>query len=54
MATIAVNGVIMTLFLWHMTAYLLAILLLWPLGFGSSGPTARWWRERFVWIGVPA
>jgi hypothetical protein len=24
--TIAVNGVIMTLFLWHMTAYLLAIL----------------------------
>ncbi|MCA1727695.1 MAG: acyltransferase, partial [Actinobacteria bacterium] len=33
-ATIVVNRVIMTLFLWHMTAYLLAILGLWPLGFG--------------------
>ena len=45
--TIAVNGVIMTLFLWHMTAYLLAILLLWPLGFGhQQDSTARWWRER--------
>src|SRR5207247_610316 len=31
-ATIVVNGVIMTLFLWHMTAYLLAVLVLWPLG----------------------
>jgi hypothetical protein len=53
-ATIAVNGVIMTLFLWHMTAYLLAILLLWPLGFGrQTDSTARWWLERPVWIAVP-
>jgi len=53
--TIAVNGVIMTLFLWHMTAYLLAVLLLWPLGLGHQhDSTARWWIERFVWIGVPA
>ncbi len=44
----------MTLFLWHMTAYLVAILLLWPLGFGHEHePTARWWLERFVWIAVP-
>lgn len=51
---IAVNGVIMTLFLWHMTAYLLAILLLWPLGFGhQTDSTARWWGERFVWLIVP-
>ena len=55
MFTIAVNGVIMTLFLWHMTAILLAILLLWPLGFGhQQDSTARWWWERFVWLGVPA
>jgi peptidoglycan/LPS O-acetylase OafA/YrhL len=54
MFTIAVNGVIMTLFLWHMTAYLLAILLLWPLGFGhQTDSTARWWGERFVWLIVP-
>jgi len=53
-ATIAVNGVIMTLFLWHMTAYLLAVLLLWPLGLGQqTDSTAVWWIERIVWIGVP-
>jgi hypothetical protein len=53
-ATIGVNGVIMTLFLWHMTAYLLAILLSWPLGFGrQQDSTLRWWLERPVWIAVP-
>ena len=53
-ATIFTNGVIMTLFLWHMTAYLLAILALWPLGFGhEQDSTARWWLERPVWIVVP-
>jgi peptidoglycan/LPS O-acetylase OafA/YrhL len=53
--TIAVNGVIMTLFLWHMTAYLLAILLLWPLGLGrQQDSTPVWWLERIVWLGVPA
>jgi hypothetical protein len=53
-ATIAVNGVIMTLFLWHMTAYLIAILLLWPLGFGhQTDSTLRWWLERPIWIAVP-
>jgi hypothetical protein len=53
--TIVVNGMIMTLFLWHMTAYLLAILLLWPLGFGHAiDSTARWWIERPLWIAVSA
>jgi fucose 4-O-acetylase-like acetyltransferase len=53
--TIAVNGMVMTLFLWHMTAYLLVILALWPLGFGRQhGGTARWWLERPLWIGAPA
>ena len=52
--TIAGNAWIMTLFLWHMTAYLLAVLLLWPLGFGQEvEPAARWWLERVVWILVP-
>jgi peptidoglycan/LPS O-acetylase OafA/YrhL len=51
--TIVVNQRIMTLFLWHMTAYLIAILALWPLGFGhESEPTARWWAERPLWLGV--
>ena len=53
-AAIAVNGVVMTLFLWHMTAYLLAILALWPLGFGHQHVgNARWWLERPLWIVVP-
>jgi hypothetical protein len=54
-ATILVNGVIMTLFLWHMTAFLLAVLMLWPLGFGREhDSTARWWLERPLWIATPA
>ncbi len=53
--TVAVNARIMTLFLWHMTAYLLAILLLWPIGLGRERtPTISWWWERFVWVGAPA
>jgi hypothetical protein len=54
-ATIFVNSVIMTLFLWHMTAFLLAVLVLWPLGFGQQGDTtAAWWLERPLWVGVSA
>jgi hypothetical protein len=53
-ATILVNAAIMTLFLWHMTAYLVAILLLWPLGFGRQHDSnTRWWWERFVWELIP-
>jgi hypothetical protein len=53
-ATIAVNARIMTLFLWHMTAYLLALLTLWPLGLGrEQDSTLRWWLERPVWEVVP-
>ena len=53
--TIAVNSMVMTLFLWHMTAYLLAILILWPLGFGHQHTgSARWFAERPLWIAVPA
>lgn len=53
-ATIFTNGMIMTLFLWHMTAFLIAVLLLWPLGFGhQSDSTARWWAERPLWELAP-
>jgi peptidoglycan/LPS O-acetylase OafA/YrhL len=52
--TIVVNARIMTLFLWHMTAFLLALLLLWPLGFGQEqDSTLRWWLERLLWFAVP-
>ena len=54
-ATIVLNAVIMTLFLWHMTAFLLAVLTLWPLGFGGQTDTdPTWWLERPLWIVVSA
>jgi fucose 4-O-acetylase-like acetyltransferase len=54
-ATIAANSMIMTLFLWHLTAYLLAILALRPLGMGRhTDTTASWWAQRPVWLLVPA
>jgi fucose 4-O-acetylase-like acetyltransferase len=54
-AVIFTNSIIMTLFLWHMTAFLLSVLLLWPLGFGQQGsPTLGWWAERPLWVGVSA
>ena len=53
--TILLNSVIMTLFLWHMTAYLFTVLTLWPLGLGHQhDSTAGWWLERPLWIGLSA
>ncbi len=50
-AVIAANSVIMTVYLWHLTAYSITFLLLKKIGFnrmpaGQSG----WWIERPVWI----
>jgi hypothetical protein len=55
MAVIAANSMIMTVFLWHMTAYLIAILLLHPIGLGHpTDSTASWWLQRPLWIAAPA
>lgn len=54
-ATIAVNQSIMTIFLWHMTAYAIVIVLAWPLGLGHEAEsTTRWWLERPFWLLAPA
>jgi fucose 4-O-acetylase-like acetyltransferase len=54
-AVVFTNTIVMTLFLWHMTAYLIAVLLLWPLGLGQQGDTTvSWWIERPLWELVPA
>lgn len=48
---IFVNSVIMTMFLWHLTAMLLGIGILFPLGFPQPGVgTSGWWLLRPVWI----
>jgi hypothetical protein len=50
---IAGNSAIMTMFLWHLTALMLAVVVLLPLGFpqpevGSVG----WWLLRPVWLAI--
>jgi hypothetical protein len=50
MAVIAINSVILTVFLWHMTALLaLERAGLEPL----PGRTAAWWLQRPLWLVVP-
>lgn len=54
-ATILLNSVIMTLFLWHMTAYFVVLLVLWPIGAGhQQDSTLAWWLLRPVFIGLSA
>jgi hypothetical protein len=50
-AVVAGNGVIMTIFLWHLSAMLFAVALLYPLGFPQpDGGTGVWWLTRPLWI----
>jgi hypothetical protein len=51
---VAVNAVIMTIFVWHMTAALLVLagvrLIGWDL---LSEPSVMWWIQRPLWLIVP-
>ncbi|MBI5158175.1 MAG: acyltransferase family protein [Acidimicrobiia bacterium] len=50
-AVIVVNSVIMTVFLWHLTVLVVAIGLLYPVGFPQPDVgTASWWWWRPVWV----
>ena len=52
-AVIAANSMIMTVFLWHLTALLLAIVVAYPLGFPQhAGGSAAWWITRPLWLAV--
>ncbi|MFN2588760.1 MAG: acyltransferase [Actinomycetota bacterium] len=54
-AVIAANASIMTVFLWHLTALLAGVLVLYPLGFPQpDGGTAEWWLLRPVWLALIA
>lgn len=55
-ATVLMNGMIMTVFLWHLTAFVLVMTAAW-LGFGGAGlesvpGTAAWWLSRPVWLAI--
>ena len=52
---VAGNGVIMTIFLWHLSALLVTVLVLFPIGFPQpAGGSALWWVTRPLWIACAA
>ena len=52
-AVVAANSMIMTVFLWHLTALLVGVLALYPLGFPQpGGGSPEWWLLRPVWLGI--
>jgi len=51
---IAANSVIMTVYLWHITAYAVTFGLLAAIGYAGSAPgSVRWWLERSIWLVGP-
>ena len=51
---VAANSVIMTIYLWHITAYAVTFGLLAAIGFADSPPgSVRWWLERSIWLVGP-
>jgi len=53
-AVVAINAVIMTVFLWHTTALLMALALVEVTGLPiHPEPTAAWWAQRPLWLLVP-
>ncbi|QSB13478.1 acyltransferase [Natronosporangium hydrolyticum] len=52
---VAANAVILTVFLWHMTALLAGLATLRGLGVPlRTEPTLQWWLERPLWVLAPA
>ncbi len=55
-ATVLMNGMIMTVFLWHLTAFVLVMtvdyLLLGGMGLGPVPGTGEWWASRPLWIAI--
>lgn len=54
-ATVLVNGMIMTVYLWHLTVLVILVALAWLTGgFGLriEPATAEWWVTRPLWIAV--
>jgi surface polysaccharide O-acyltransferase-like enzyme len=53
-AVVAVNAVAMTVYLWHMSALLIALAVFSSIGLPlHSEPTAMWWVQRPLWLLAP-
>jgi hypothetical protein len=53
-AVIAVNTMVMTLFLWHLTAFVITVVIRYPIGLGQPvETTASWWLQRPIWLVAP-
>ena len=55
-ATVLMNGMIMTVYLWHLTAFVLVMTVVW-LGLGGMGldsvpGTGEWWATRPLWLAI--
>jgi hypothetical protein len=54
-AVVAANSTIMTVYLWHLTAMITAVAVLFPLGFPTpEAGTGAWWALRPVWVAACA
>ena len=54
-AVIALNASIMTLYLWHLSALVIAVATLFPLGFPQPAVgSGSWWLTRPLWIAAMA
>ena len=54
-ATVLMNGIIMTVYLWHLTAFVLVLVAAWLLGgigLHVAPGTAQWWQLRPVWFAI--
>lgn len=54
-ATVLVNGMIMTVYLWHLTAFVLVMVAAWLLGgigLDVAPGSAEWWLARPVWFAL--
>lgn len=54
-ATVLMNGMIMTVYLWHLTAFVLVMVAAWlagGIGLEMYPGTAAWWWTRPIWLAV--
>jgi hypothetical protein len=55
-ATVLMNGMIMTVYLWHLTAFVLVMTVCWVLlgglGLDQVPGSPTWWASRPLWFGI--